>query len=282
LAGVTASIVLYKHGPEEVFPLFDSLARDPALSDWVIVNNGGAEAACEMAAGLGARCLDPGRNLGFGAGHNLALRAIPSDASYHLIVNPDIRVPNGVLAELGSVMDSSPHIGLVMPKVLYPDGTIQYLCKLLPTPFDLLLRRFAGGPWRRLFANRMSRYDMRSFDYDHPVYVPVLSGCFMFARRSVLDAIGGFDERFFLYMEDTDLCRRLGDVSRLLFWPHVTVIHGHAQGSYRNLRMLRLHARAAVKYFDKWGWFRDPVRAARNRMGLQDASIDINWEDRPL
>jgi hypothetical protein len=96
----------------------------------------------------------------------------------------------------------------------------------------------------------------------------------MFTRRAVLESIGGFDERYFLYMEDTDLCRRIGDISRLLFWPWTTVIHGHAQGSYKSLHMLRLHVRAAVAYFNKWGWWRDPVRKARNVAGLLEAQID--------
>ena len=218
--------------------------------------------------------LHPGRNLGFGAAHNLALRSLAAAAApYHLILNPDIRLPDGALAELAAVMDAMPQVGLLMPRVLYPDGSMQYLCKLLPTPLDLVLRRFAGGPLRWFFDKRMTRYDMKQFDYSRPVYVPVLSGCFMFTRRSVLEAIGGFDERFFLYMEDTDLCRRVGDVSRLLFWPWITVTHSHAQGSYKSWTMLLLHLRAAMVYFNKWGWWRDPVREARNLAGLMEADI---------
>jgi GT2 family glycosyltransferase len=96
----------------------------------------------------------------------------------------------------------------------------------------------------------------------------------MFARRSILESIGGFDERFFLYMEDTDLCRRIGEVARLLFWPQTVVTHSHGQGSYKSLRMLRLHMRAAVIYFNKWGWWRDPVRKAKNLIGPIDADLD--------
>ena len=272
---VTASIVLYNHSVEDAAPLFEELAKEAALSEWVVVDNGGAKDACAFAASLGARCLHPGRNLGFGAAHNLAMRSIAAvDAPYHLILNPDIRMPEGTLDELATVMSAMPQVGLLMPRVLYPDGSMQYLCKLLPTPLDLGLRRFAGGPLRGLFDKRMTRYDMKHFDYSRPVYVPILSGCFMFTRRSVLEAIGGFDERFFLYMEDTDLCRRVGDVARLLFWPWITVTHSHAQGSYKSLTMLLLHLRAAIFYFNKWGWWGDPVREARNLAGLTEANVD--------
>jgi hypothetical protein len=271
----TASIVLYNHAVQDVAPLFEELAKDTALAEWLVVDNGGSEAACALAESLGARCLHPGRNLGYGAGHNLALRSLAAtSASYHVILNPDIQLQGGKLGELAAVMDEVPQAGLLMPRVLYPDGSTQYLCKLLPTPLDLILRRFAGGPLQRIFTSRMADYDMKNFDYSRPAYVPVLSGCFMFARRSVLESIGGFDERFFLYMEDTDLCRRIGDVSQLLFWPETTVEHSHAQGSYKNFYMLCLHVKAAITYFNKWGWLYDPVRKARNIAGIVDADVD--------
>jgi GT2 family glycosyltransferase len=272
---VTASIVLFNHTAQDVAALFEELAKDAALLEYVVVNNGGADDACAVAESLGGRSLHPGRNLGYGAGHNLALRSLAGvPAPYHLILNPDIRLRSGVLAELAAVMDAMPQVGLLMPRVLYPDGSTQYLCKLLPTPLDLVLRRFAGGPLRWLFGSRMARYDMQHFDYSRPAYVPVLSGCFMFARRAVLESVGGFDERFFLYMEDTDLCRRIGNISRLLFWPWITVSHSHAQGSYKSLSLLRLHMRSAISYFNKWGWWRDPVRRARNLAGLTEAILD--------
>lgn len=268
---VTASIVLYNHDAGDVRVLFEALANDPALSHWVVVNNGGAEEACALAASLGGRCLSPGRNLGFGAAHNLALGSlVDTPARYHLVLNPDIHLEKGVLAELAAIMDSSPETGILMPRVVYPNGSTQYLCKLLPAPIDLILRRFTGGLWHRFFQDRMDRYDMKFFDYSRPAYVPVLSGCFMFTRRSVLEAVGRFDERFFLYMEDVDLCRRMGGISRLLFWPGITVTHGHGQGSYKDSRLLRLHIRAAIAYFNKWGWFNDPVRSARNHFGLTE------------
>lgn len=276
---VSVSIVLYRHAVEEVADLFKSLANDPEVSDWVIIDNGGSEESCRLAESLGARCIVPGFNLGFGAAHNRALRShgTPSPP-YHLILNPDIQLRPSSLPELVAVMDSAPQVGLLMPRILYPDGSIQYLCKLLPTPLDLFLRRFAFGPWRSLFENRMSRYDMKSFDYSIPAYVPVLSGCFMFTRRAVLEAVRGFDERFFLYMEDIDLCRRIGEVSRLLFWPGTSVAHRHAQGSYRQPRLLWLHVRSAVTYFNKWGWYSDPFRRRRNKEGLIPANIDC-WHE---
>jgi GT2 family glycosyltransferase len=87
----------------------------------------------------------------------------------------------------------------------------------------------------------------------------------MFMRTAILQQVGLFDPRFFLYMEDVDLCRRIGAVSQTLYYPHARVIHGYAKGSYRDPHLLRLHLASAVRYFNKWGWFFDPVRSRLNR-----------------
>lgn len=245
--------------------LFRYLRENSRVLSWVVVDNGSSDEIRDAVRGMGGIYLRPGKNLGFGGGHNLALKQLAGvDAPYHLILNPDIVFDGDVLGRLANVMDSHPDVGLVMPKVLYPDGSYQYLCKLLPAPIDLVLRRFLPGPWKSLARKRTASYELRFLDSDAPAYVPSLSGCFMFARRSVLEAVGGFDERFFLYMEDVDLCRRMLGVSRLLYWPGVTVKHVHQMGSYRDRKLLFLHIRSAVQYFNKWGWLHDPARRALN------------------
>lgn len=266
---LTVSIVVYESSAAEIEPLLRSLQKDELVLRWVVVDNRNSSGVQKLVESLDGAYLSTGRNEGFGKAHNLALRSIadvPSD--YHLILNPDIAFDGNALAALIALMDSHLDVGLVMPKVLYPDGSIQYLCKLLPAPIDLVLRRFLPESWKSVAQKRIASYELRNLDYDAPAYVPSLSGCFMFARRSVLDAVGGFDERFFLYMEDVDLCRRMLAVSRLLYWPGVTVEHVHQMGSYRNRKLLFLHVRSAIKYFNKWGWIRDCSRTEINRATL--------------
>jgi GT2 family glycosyltransferase len=152
-----------------------------------------------------------------------------------------------------------------MPRILYPDGSEQRLCKRLPTPFDLFLRRFLGGFGRILFRAQCDNYEMRDLDLSVTREVPALSGCFMLVRTAALEAAGGFDERYFLYMEDFDLCRRIGSQARTIFFPHVAVRHGYAKGSYASARLLGHHLASAVRYFSKWGWFRDREREELNR-----------------
>jgi len=154
-------------------------------------------------------------------------------------------------------MSANSEVGLVMPKVLFLDGSEQRLCKLLPSPSDLVLRRFLGTLGSRLFKSRLDRYELRQHELHETCQVPSLSGCFMFIRNSILDSVGLFDERYFMYMEDVDLCRRIGLRSKTVFYPHVSITHGYAKGSYSSYRLLKHHIRSAVLYFAKWGWFRD-------------------------
>jgi hypothetical protein len=261
--------VIYANALAYIHQLLKSLQEAQHILRWVVVDNGSSDEIRDAVQGMGGTYIRPGTNLGFGRGHNLALKQLAGvDAPYHLILNPDIVFDVGALSRLADVMDSHPDVGLMMPKVLYPDGSNQYLCKLLPAPIDLVLRRFLPGPWKHLARKRIGSYELRSLDSDAPAYVPSLSGCFMFARRSVLEAVGGFDERFFLYMEDVDLCRRMLGVSRLLYWPGVTVEHVHQMGSYRSRKLLFLHIRSAIQYFNKWGWFSDKTRTQVNRETL--------------
>jgi GT2 family glycosyltransferase len=269
MCNTTVSIVVHRSEFADIAGLLRGLLREKHILRWVVVDNGSSDEIRDAVQGMGGIYVRPGKNLGFGRGHNLALKQLDGvDTPYHLILNPDIIFDVDALGRLAVVMNSHPDVGLVMPKVLYPDGKNQYLCKLLPAPIDLVLRRFLPGPWKGLARKRTALYELRFLDSDAPAYVPSLSGCFMFARRSVLEAVGGFDERFFLYMEDVDLCRRMLGVSSLLYWPSVTVEHVHQMGSYRSRKLLFLHIRSAIQYFNKWGWIRDSTRTQINRATL--------------
>ncbi len=189
-------------------------------------------------------------NLGYGSGHNVAIKkSIEDGADYHIVLNPDIYWTGDVLGRLTEFMDAHSDCGLVMPKIIYPDGKTQYLCKLLPTPMDLIGRRFI--PISSYQNKHDYRYELHWSGYDKVMEVPSLSGCFMFMRCSVLKQVGGFDERYFMYAEDLDLCRRIGEVSKTIFYPAVSVIHEYEKASYKNKKLLKYHIHSIVKYFKK-------------------------------
>lgn len=218
----------------------------------------------------GVEYLFVGENLGYGKAHNIGIqKAISEKSRYHLILNPDVHFTPDVPDKLADYADQHPDTVYMMPKVTYPNGEIQYLCKLLPTPFDLFFRRFLGGI--PLLKAADDRYTLKSFGYDRIINPPCLSGCFMFLRTETLRENDlAFDERFFLYCEDFDLIRRLHRYGKTLFYPKVTIVHDHARGSYKDKKLLRMHIRSACQYFNKYGWFFDAERVRMNKKILTE------------
>lgn len=203
-------------------------------------------------------------NLGFGAGHNIAIKKSLDLSKYHLILNPDIYFTKGNLEKLYEFMENNKDVGLVMPKILYPDGRLQYLCKKLPTPFDLIARRFIPYFIKPLFQKRLDSYEFKDRNYNELMEVPNLSGCFMFIRTGTFKEIGLFDERIFMYNEDIDLCRRIGQKYKTIYYPEAIVYHEFAKESYKSKKLLKIHIDSTFKYFNKWGWFFDEYRTKIN------------------
>lgn len=275
MSTLTVSLVIYKTPPEELEQLFASLQTSQAVTAWVVVDNAATESTAETALlrqavlGAGGRYVAASGNLGFGGGHNLGLTSLADCAStYHLLVNPDIRFGPHLLPELIAVLDARPTVGWVMPRIVYPDGRPQYLCKLLPSPLHFVLRRFLPGRWQGLVRKYLDSYELRGLEQVENTVVPFLSGCFVMARRSVLEAVGGFDDRYFLYMEDVDLCRRMAARSELLYYPSMSVTHGYHRGSHRNWWLTWVHIRSSITYFNKWGWILDAGRKRANQRAI--------------
>ncbi|OCL91228.1 glycosyltransferase [Aliarcobacter thereius] len=210
-----------------------------------------------------------GENLGFGKAHNIALqKSIDNKIDYHLVLNPDIYFNSGVLEELLVYMEKNRDVANIMPKVFYPNGEIQYLCKLLPTPKELIVRRFVASD--KTIQKINYNYELRSFGYDKILNVPFLSGCFMLLRVECLKDIGLFDEKIFMYMEDIDLNRRLHAKYKTIFYPYVNITHIHAQESYKRKWLLFKHIQSTIYYFNKWGWFFDDFRKEINKKTLNN------------
>ncbi|MFX0556549.1 glycosyltransferase family 2 protein [Maribacter sp. CXY002] len=265
---ITASLVVYHNSKEDIRYVIDSFLGFGNNTVLFVVDNSADNALEELCNDERIIYIFNGANLGFGTAHNIAFKkAYKLNSTYHILLNPDVHFESKIIQNLIDKANSNPSIGLLMPKVEYPDGETQYLCKLLPSPKDLILRRFL--PFNNLKNRLRNRYELRFFSYNSEVQIPVLSGCFAFIRTAVLRNVDGFDERFFMYLEDVDLCRRIGKVSRLIYYPKVKITHNYAKGSYINHRLLKYHIRSAVCYFNKWGWFYDSDRSKINHDALE-------------
>lgn len=206
-------------------------------------------------------------NPGYGSGHNVAICYAQSrrEFIFHLVINADVYFDCDIISPMIQYMKEHPEVGHMMPKVLNHDGTVQYLCKLVPSPVDLLLRRFMS---RKISGYNNYNYELRASGYNKLMFVPYLSGCFMLLRHESLMSVGLFDEQFFMYPEDIDLTRRIAERYETIFFPEVCVFHDHGAASYKSLKMLVIHVINIVKYFNKWGWFYDPIRVRLNRKTL--------------
>lgn len=264
---ITASIVTYHTPVGELSQLLKCVTQSN-IDTLYLIDNSSNDSLRELSGMFPKVIYIYSDNLGFGHGHNIAIRkSIEINADYHVVINPDVYWEEAVIERLCEFMDEHRDCGLVMPKVLYPNGEVQYLCKLLPTPMDLFGRRFLP---KGIQKRRNARFELHATGYDEVMEVPSLSGCFMFIRVEILKKVGEFDERYFMYAEDLDLCRRIGALSKTFYYPRVSIYHAYGKGSYKDWKLLKYHICSVIKYFNKWGWIFDKKRREINRRYLQE------------
>lgn len=261
------SLVLYQHTLADIQITLNSLLRTDSVDKIILVDNGGCDWAKDL-NNLKISYIKAERNGGFGYGHNLAMHKYAHLSDYFLICNPDIDFDPDELEKLLEVAQSS-SAGLYSPKIIYPDGTEQFGQRLLPTPLNLFARRFLP----QYFSKKLDdRYLLKIVTVDKPSSIPSVSGSFMLFRSECLLALDGFDERYFMYMEDIDLSRRCAVKFGTLYVPSACVIHEHQQASYKNKALLKAHIISAISYFNKWGWFIDKDRRQMNIKTLASLS----------
>jgi GT2 family glycosyltransferase len=201
-------------------------------------------------------------NGGYGAGNNLVIREAQSD--YHIVANPDIFPEEDALLLACEYMQAHPEVKLLTPEVRGEDGELHYLCKEHPSLFIMFLRSFAPSALKQRFSGLLERFEMRDRDYAREIDgVGYPTGCFMFFRTDALQAIGGFDERFFMYLEDADIGRRMLNEGKVRYVPSVKIVHRWARGSHRNLRLRWITVQSAFIYWRKWGGIFLPTGSAR-------------------
>lgn len=271
---LSASIVLYNTKIDELKRVIDSYFTYTGEKQLFLVDNSPTDSLKEIVKiypNNDIYYIFNNENMGYGKAHNIAIKkSIEQGLSYHIILNPDIIIENGSLEKLTEYMEQHPEVGNIMPKIIYPNGELQYLCKLLPSPIDLIFRRFI--PIKRWKDAINERYELHSFGYDKIKNIPNLSGCFMFLRTEALKKVGLFDENIFMYLEDIDLNRRIHSKYKTIYYPDAIVIHEHQKESYKNRRLLKAHIQSAIYYFNKYGWLFDKERTTINKNVLKELS----------
>jgi GT2 family glycosyltransferase len=210
------------------------------------------------------RCEGQG-NVGYGAGHNLAIDI--AAAHYHLILNPDVVIAREALERALDFLDEQPDVIALSPRIEGGEGELQYLCRRYPSIADLFIRGFLPRACRQYFASRLARYEMKmeidGLEFsekkhdslpEEVLFPEIISGCFMLFRQSGLKRLGGFDCRYFLYFEDYDLSLRAGTIGRLAYVPSVRIVHYGGGAARKGYRHIALFIQSAAKFFSRFGW----------------------------
>jgi GT2 family glycosyltransferase len=193
-------------------------------------------------------------NVGFGKGHNLA--ANNSNSTFYLVLNPDVELDIDAIRQAVIFLQGHEDVGLLSPSVTGAKGEKLFLCKRYPTFFDLVLRGI-GLSWpQRVFQKRLASYEMQDICSDEENWhdVPIVSGCFMFFRRSVWAKSHGFSRDFFVYFEDFDLSIRVADFSRIVYLPTIKITHLGGHAARKGLHHIKLFVNASRIFFNKNGW----------------------------
>ncbi|AXR69244.1 glycosyltransferase [Leptospira mayottensis] len=276
--GITVSIVLYKPNlsifKESFFSLLNSVVYQISLTSKTIrykidVLDNSPVYGEEVEAILDGCAKEPSfqnhvefryvhfpENPGYGVANNRSI--LKSNTKFHLVLNPDIKMIPETLDLCVRYLEEHPGCDAVVPSVwdweIASDEkrNIQFLVKSYPTVFVLFLRSFAPNVLKKIFRKYLNRYDLREKNWNQTQEdVPLISGCFIFAKTKSLQKIGGFDERFFLYFEDFDLSMRL---NRKDYFPKIRIFHKGGNSSKKGFLHIRLFIVSACRFFMKFGW----------------------------
>ncbi|MGP8439581.1 glycosyltransferase family 2 protein [Paraburkholderia fungorum] len=266
--GLSVSVVVYQPDIDQLTSTLAGLgtacdALHAARADLPVilylVDNGGlpdVSVALDRLRAHRVRCsiITGHGNVGYGRGHNLAIEQ--SAKQYHLVLNPDIDLARDALCEALDFFEAHAEAGLITPWIGDEHGAQQFLCRRYPTLIDLFARGFLPARLRQLFSRRLARYEMRDRINARDIVwdPPIVSGCFMLFRTSVLKQLGGFDTRYFLYFEDYDLSLRAHEVTRVVYTPSVRVLHHGGGAARKGTAHIRMFMASAYKFFNRFGW----------------------------
>jgi N-acetylglucosaminyl-diphospho-decaprenol L-rhamnosyltransferase len=256
-AGDVAAVVVNFNTGAHLVDCVRSIRAD-GVDAIVVVDNASEDGSLHAlaAADASVRVLRMGRNLGYGSGANRGVAATTS--TYVLVMNADTVVEPGLVKGLVAALERDPQLGVVAPRLDNPDGTLYPSVRHFPNLGDAIGHAFLVDV---VPNNRFTRrYRMLDWDHREARRVDWVSGACFLARRTAFDAVGGFDEAYFMYMEDVDLCWRLGRAGWSAgYEPAVGVMHVQGVSTARTpYRMVVAHHRSMLRF-----WWRSTTPSHR-------------------
>lgn len=269
--------VVVNHDAGEALVACVASLRAEEVRRVVVVDNASSDDSLEhlAKADTDVRIVRSGRNLGYGAGANRGIAVV--DEEFVLVCNPDVVVHPGAVEVLVRTIETHAMTGIVGPRILEPDGSRYPSARAFPSWTDAAGHALLGAvrPGNR-FTERYRRHDL---PLDSPSHVDWVSGACFLARRSLLEEVGGFDEAYFMYLEDTDLCFRAAEAGYGVVYEPAAVV-SHLQGlstARRPYRMLAAHHRSALRFAARTmtGWRRLGLPAVALLLGARLAVVAI-------
>jgi len=249
---ISVSIVLYNENLKELTKTIQCFLELPLQKKLYLIDNTPKKLFEDTFNYPEIVYIPVGKNVGFGAGHNRILTAIENTSKYHLVLNPDVVFQKKVIQNLILELEKNSEIAMIAPKVLFPNGAHQYSCRRYPHILELFARRFPL--LKTIFKSTIFKGTYRDKNLKEPFYAEYITGCFHLYKTNDFVKLKGFDERYFLYMEDVDICKKIDNLGmKKLYFPQEEIIHVLKQGSSKSPNLFFRHTFSAIKYFLKWG-----------------------------
>lgn len=249
---ITASIVLFKENLSDLNTAIDCFLNINYNKKLYLIDNTKTRFFEYVFTDKNIEYIPVEENIGFGSAHNKVIHKIKEISNYHLILNPDVSFKSTIIETLVEELQKDKDVAMIAPKVLFPDGKHQYSCRRYPSVSELLARRFSF--LKPIFKNEIFKGTYRDRTLKEPFYADYMTGCFHLYKTEDFVNLKGFDERYFLYMEDVDICKKIDAIGKKkLYYPNVEIIHVLKQGSSKSLKLFFRHTSSAFKYFLKWG-----------------------------
>ena len=238
---LTASIVIYNEDPKILKHAIDSFLKLNFEKELIIIDNSPSNTLESMFNTYNkvVTYIFSGKNIGFGSGHNLAFSKFSIISDIHIIINPDIYFDGTEMNAFLTWFKQEPKISLAIPLVLNPDGSTQNIVRNIPTPLSMIKRRLhLNSDEIKIKKNTIKK-------------IPFAHGCFLVFKSSIFKNLKGFDERFFMYMEDVDIFLRAKKYGDTVINTNYIIYHEYRKGSSKNFKLLWWHIISAVKFFRK-------------------------------
>jgi GT2 family glycosyltransferase len=250
---ITGSIVLFEENLSDLYQTINCFLKIPLKNKLFLIDNTPNRFYEYLFNNDSIEYIATEKNIGFGSAHNLILGKIKDKSIFHLVLNPDVSFNKSVIPNLISEFKRDENIVMIAPRVLFLNGDHQYSCRRYPNVLELIVRRFSF--LKPIFKKIIYKGEYREKDLTEPFFAEYLTGCFQLYITEDFVALNGFDERYFLYMEDVDICKKIDLLGKKkLYYPQEQIIHILKQGSLKNANLFFSHLSSAIKYFLKWGF----------------------------